>query len=37
MHASCMILDRGFRHKRAFGFRRKRIDFIGQCQKIIRL
>jgi len=32
-----MILDRGFRHKRAFGLGRKRFDFIGQFQKFICL
>ena len=37
MHASCMILDRGSRHKCTFGFRRIRIDLIGQLQKIVRL
>ena len=37
MHASRMILGRGCHHESTFGFRRKRIDLIGQFQKIVRL
>jgi hypothetical protein len=32
-----MILDRGSRHKCTLGLPRKRIDLIGQPQKIVRL